>query len=119
MYNRLKVTFVRFLALIFMAVGLYGQSSENAISNPSALIDRAVGGIENSSWGLGSVAKWPGTQIPSRPLIQAVAHKQPSACSVPLLEAPVNDKNFPIQRVSPPPENMPATHGLPPCPPRE
>ena len=85
---------------IAFAVALFGQTEQNAVPNPSALIDRAVREIGKSSLGLARPLPTLGLNGLNQPALQSgVASK----CSVPLREMKIpGDKSFTIRERKPP-----------------
>jgi hypothetical protein len=90
---------LRIILVSLLAVTLFGQTAQNAVPNPGALIDHAVQGIaRNSLVASNLVASFRPFQPPAPP---ASATK----CAVSLLEVPIApDKNFVITEVNPPKE---------------
>lgn len=112
---------MRVLLLISVAAALFGQTEQNAVPNPSAVIDQAVRAIAKSSLGLARPMPQFRLNQPAAPSDAAsTASKAPSKCAVPLLELKVPDgTNFTIKQVKPPQDfadHMAVAHGVPACP---
>lgn len=88
---------LRFLLPISFSVAVFGQTEQNAVPNPVAVIDRAVRGTNKSSLGLAR------RLLPFRPNQSAPQFGATSKCSVPLREMKLpDDKSFTIIEHKPP-----------------
>jgi hypothetical protein len=112
------MTILRVVPFVFLAVGLFGQTVDNAVPNPKVSIDQAVRAIGNISLGLQPKLAIPWISAATQPPLPEKPSTFVGACSVPLLEMTIPDrKNFVIGRVEPPSVNdhMSIAPRLPPC----
>jgi hypothetical protein len=104
---------LRILLLIPFTVTLFGQTEQNAVPNPGAVIANALRGGNKSSLGLALSAL---PFLPNQPPLPSSAAP---ICAVPLGEMKIpGDKNFTVKELKPPQDftdHMPMAPAMPAC----